>query len=224
MKTLLAIVCLGTLLVSAPAVAQPPDNMTDVEVAVLPNYCRDTWGFKFGPWSPDPKWLEIMGQGFMAMHHYCWALIKLTRAEKPGVPPVAKLGYREAALGDLYFVVKNSPRDFILLPEIYTKIGTVQILLKRYLNASESFATARSLKPDYWPAYFHWAEYLRQSGQKAKAKTLVEEALSYSPEARPLQNLFVALGGDPSSIQPRHRPPAVPAPEPSAGASAPQAH
>ena len=67
------------------ALAQMPENITDVEVSVLPGYCRDTWGFGKVPWTPDPKWMEIMGQGFMAMHHYCWALIKLNRVSKAGI-------------------------------------------------------------------------------------------------------------------------------------------
>jgi hypothetical protein len=95
------------------ALAQMPENITDGEVSVLPGYCRDTWGFGRVPWTPDPKWMEIMGQGFMAMHHYCWALIKLGRVAKPGVPAVVKLGVRESALGDLYYVDKNSQRYFV---------------------------------------------------------------------------------------------------------------
>ena len=213
MKRSCAVAVLSSFLASAGALAQMPENITDLEVSLLPGYCRDTWGFGRGSWSADPKWVAIMGQGFMAMHHYCWALIKLRRVEKPGVPPVVQQGARENALGDLYYVVKNSQRDFVMLPEIYTKIGEVQLLLKRYSNAAETFELARSLKPDYWPAYFHWAEHLRQSGHKAKARAMVEEGLAYSPDAKPLQSLLVTLGGDPSAIQPRHPPPTASAPE-----------
>jgi len=184
-----------------------PENITEVEVALLPGYCRDTWGFGRVPWSADPKWLAIMGQGFMAMHHYCWALIKLRRVEKPGVAAVMQQGYRESALGDLYYVVKNSQSDYVMLPEIYTKIGETQLLLKRYPDAGASFQHARSLKPDYWPAYFHWAEYLRQRGEKAKARALAEEGLSYSPDAKPLRNLLLSVGGNPNAVRPRQPPP-----------------
>ncbi len=194
------------------ALAQMPENITDVEVSVLPGYCRDTWGFGKVPWTPDPKWMEIMGQGFMAMHHYCWALIKLNRVSKPGTPAVVQLGVRESALGDLKYVVTNSQHDFVMLPEIFTKIGEVELLLKRYTDAQVSYQRARSIKPDYWPAYFQWAEYLRQRGQKAKARSLVEEGLSYSPDAKPLQSLLVTLGGNPKDVRPR-------TPEPAASAA-----
>jgi len=212
MRQYCAAAVLGSILASTNALAQMPENITDLEVSLLPGYCRSTYGFGHGTWTADPKWLEIMGQGFMAMHHYCWALIKLRRVEKPGVPAIVQQGYREQALSDLVYVVKNSQPGFIMLPEIYTKIGEVQLLLKRYSNAAESFQLARSLKPDYWPAYFHWAEYLRQSGQKAKARALVEEGLAYSPDAKPLQSLLVTLGGDPNAVQPRQPPPTASVP------------
>src|SRR6478752_5098582 len=113
MKRSCAVAVLSSFLASAGALAQMPENITDLEVSLLPGYCRDTWGFGRGSWCADPKWVAIMGQGFMAMHHYCWALIKLRRVEKPGVPPVVQQGARENALGDLYYVVKNSQRDFV---------------------------------------------------------------------------------------------------------------
>jgi tetratricopeptide (TPR) repeat protein len=116
---------------------------------------------------------------------------------------MVKQSAREEALGDLTYVIHNSPPDFVLLPEIYTKMGQVQLDLKRDLAARDSFAKARELKPDYWPAYFHWAEYLRRGGQRAKARELVEAGLSYSPGIKPLESLLSDLGGDPTKIKPR---------------------
>ena len=216
-RTFATAVAIALLAFSATALAQP-DNITQAEIAMLPVYCPDTqtfgqggrrWGDQPYNWSPNaPKWVDMMGKGFFAMHHYCWTLIRLRRAERPGTPPVIQQGHREAALGDISFVIQNTPPDFIMLPEIYTKRGEVLLLLKRDPEANEAFATARSLKPDYWPAYFHWAEYLRQRGQKAKAKSLVEEGLSYSPGAKPLEQLLVTLGGNPAKVR------AAPTPKP----------
>jgi tetratricopeptide (TPR) repeat protein len=210
-------VAISLLAWSTTALAQP-DNITQAEIAMLPAYCPDTqtfgqggrrWGDQPYNWSPNaPKWVDMMGKGFFAMHHYCWTLIRLRRAERPGTPPVIQQGHREAALGDIYFVIQNTPSDFIMLPEIYTKRGEVLLLLKRDSEANEAFATARALKPDYWPAYFHWAEYLRQRGQKVKARALVEEGLRQSPGAKPLEQLLVTLGGNPAKVR------TAPTPEP----------
>jgi tetratricopeptide (TPR) repeat protein len=189
--------------------AMQPDNITQAEMSLIPPYCKDANTFGYGGtadnMSPNaPKWVALMGTGFWAIHHYCWALITLIRVQKPTTPAMIRLGARKEALGDLGFVVAHSPHDFVMLPEIYTKAGQVELDLDKPRDAEASFAKARALKPDYWPAYFHWAEYLKASGHKAQAKALVEEGLSYSPDAKALQGLFKALGGDPKSVPSRN--------------------
>jgi len=200
------------------ATAAKPSNITSAEMALLPEYCADVQGFKYGDafynTSPNaPKWVNLMGHGFWAMHHYCWALINLGRAQKPSMPANVRQATREYAIDDMQYVIANTSSDFIMLPEIYTKIGEVLALLNRPAEARDAFARARSLKPDYWPPYFQWATYLRQTGQKTEARQLVEEGLSYSPGAKPLQKLLVELGGDPGIVsqRPRTNPPQDPA-------------
>lgn len=205
-----------TVLAVATAVqAGKPDNVTEAEMAVLPPYCPDTQTFKYGNASSNPspnapKWVGLMGNGFWTMHHYCWALINLSRAQKPSIPANIRDSMREYAIEDMKYVLQNTEPDFVLSPEIYTKIGDVELALKRTSAANSSYAKARSLKPDYWPAYLNWAEYLRRAGEKAKAREVVEEGLSYAPNAKTLSRLLVELGGDPSKIRTR------PVPEPQA--------
>jgi tetratricopeptide (TPR) repeat protein len=119
---------------------------------------------------------------------------------------------REAAISDMKYVIDNTTPDFVLLPEIYTKMGEVQLLLNRPSEAYEAFGRARSLKPNYWPPYFQWGEYLRKNGKKNEARAVVEEGLGYAPDAKPLQSLLVTLGGDPTKVPPRalKDPPVVP--------------
>jgi tetratricopeptide (TPR) repeat protein len=207
----LAIVVGGILLTLAfAATAAKPSNITNAEMALLPEYCADTQGFKYGDasynTSPNaPKWVGLMGLGFWHMHHYCWALINLGRAQKPSMPASLRQSAREYAIDDMQYVIANTTSDFIMLPEIYTKIGEVLVSLNRPQEAHDAFAKARSLKPDYWPPYFQWATHLRQTGQKVEARQLVEEGLSLSPGAKPLQNLLVELGGDPKAVAQRTR-------------------
>ena len=199
------------LAISANAIAVKPDNITEAEMALLPRYCPDTYGFKYGDsvtnTSPNaPKWVGMMGRGFWSMHHYCWALINLGRAQKPSVPAYVRKATRDYAIDDMKYVVQNTTADFIMLPEIYSKIGEVLLSLQRPQEAREAFAKARSLKPDYWPPYFHWANYLRQIGQKAQARETAEEGLSYAPQSKSLRSLLTELGGDPATVQPRAAP------------------
>ena len=199
------------LLFSATTFAGKPENVTEEEKALLPSYCMDTYSFsKYGDGyknAPNvPKWVGMMGDAFWAMHHYCWALINLNRAQKPTMPAGTRQLTREYAIGDMQYVINNAAPDFVLLPEIYTKIGEVQLNLDRPRDAQVAFVKAQSLKPDYWPPYYRWGDYLRRTGRKKEAREVVEEGLSYSPQSKLLRGLLTELGGDPTTIQPRSVP------------------
>jgi hypothetical protein len=189
------------------ASAGKPDNVTNAEMVLLPRYCPDTMGFNYGDatWNTSPnaaKWVAMMGHGFWAVHHHCWALIKFHRAERATMDSGQKLAYRESALGDFWYVVKNTNSDFVLLPEIFTWIGRTEILLGHPSNAGEAFARARASKADYWPAYSYWAEFLVTAGHRADAMAIVKAGLQQAPNAKPLLDLFGRLGGKPADIPP----------------------
>jgi tetratricopeptide (TPR) repeat protein len=109
-------------------------------------------------------------------------------------------GLWEAALKDYQYVIDHVPKDFILLPEVYTRRGEVELLLGQPNRALESFSHARHLKPDYWPAYSHWAEFLMKAGKRPEALNVVIAGLEYSPRAKVLLELFKILGGKPSDM------------------------
>lgn len=99
-------------------------------------------------------------------------------------------------------MVKNTDDSFILLPEILTWIGRTELLLNNPKNAGEAFAKARMVKPDYWPAYTRWAEYLQAKGFKKEALEIVRAGLQHAPEAKALNTLYRDLGGKPGDIPP----------------------
>lgn len=186
------------------AVAAPAD-ITEAEMNLLPKYCPYTQTFKNGSpsYAPSPKaryWVAQMGGTFWAMHHYCWAQINMIRSRKAGVPAHERRQMWESARGDYLYVIENAAPDFILLPEIYTRIGEVELLLSQPDKAKNAFSHARQLKPDYWPAYSHWAEFLMKIGRKPEALKVVASGLQYSPNAKVLLEQFRILGGKPSEI------------------------
>ncbi|MEF8717683.1 MAG: tetratricopeptide repeat protein [Candidatus Accumulibacter necessarius] len=176
---------------------------------MIPRYCPDTQGWSERSGTPSApsaaakRWLAMMGPGFWAVHHYCWGQINLQRALRTGTPPQIRRGLLEGVIGDYYYVVNNTKSDFILLPEIYTRIGEAQLHLSRPNEASKAFAQARALKPDYWPAYSHWAEFLMKSGKTAEAKQVVKAGLEYSPNSKVLAEQYRLLGGKRSDIVPK---------------------
>lgn len=224
---------LGILLIAVPemAAANKPDNITEAEMKLLPRYCPDTMGFNYGDayFNTSPRagrWVALMGKGFWAMHHYCWAQINLHRALRSGVSAQFKRGTLEGVRSDYQFVIAHTTADFIMLPEIFSRLGEVELMLANPNAADKAFASARELKPDYWPAYSHWAEFLIRSGKRAEAKKLLQTGLEYSPTAKVLLEQYRMVGGKPSEIVPRAKEPEpesddpVPA-EASTGSNAP---
>lgn len=159
------------------------------------------YGDAYSNTSPNaPRWVALMGKDFWHMHHYCWALINIRRAERASLPAAEKLRLRREALSDFRYVVSNSTHDFIMLPEIYTWMGRTELMLRDPRAAAESFARARMLKPDYSPAYRHPAEFLLSQGNRKEAMKLVEAGLQHAPHAKDLLQLYRELGGDIESL------------------------
>ena len=194
-----------------PAHAMKPDGITESEMALVPPYCKDSNTFGYGGAeynsSPNaPKWVAVMGKTFWAIHHYCWALINLSRIQRGSVSPMVKQSVRETALGDLMYVIEQGEDSSVVMPEVYAKIGEVHLALNHERQAAEAYAHARALRPNYWPAYSQWAEYLMRKGRKPDARKVVEEGLAYAPESKSLQILYRDLGGDPATVKPRTPP------------------
>lgn len=181
---------------------------TDTEMALVPSYCKDTQGFGYGDATTNTSpraghWVSLMGKTFWAMHHYCRGLIKRNRAMKSGLRFEERQHLLKSAIDEYDYVLNNNKDpDFILLPEIYTRIGEASILTSNPSAAERAFARAREIKADYWPAYSHWAEYLIQKGKRAEAKQLVKNGLEQSPNAKVLIDQYRLLGGKPTEIVP----------------------
>jgi hypothetical protein len=195
------------------ASANKPENITKSEMNLLPRYCPDTMGFDYGDssYNTSPRaghWVALMGKGFWAMHHYCWAQINLSRAQRSGVSPQFKRSTLEGVRADYQFVLNRTPADFIMLPEVFSRLGEVELILANPKGANYAFERARELKPDYWPAYSHWAEYLIRAGKKAEAKQLIQTGLEHSPNAKVLLEQYRMVGGKPSEIVPKAKAPA----------------
>ena len=103
--------------------------------------------------------------------------------------------------GHYHFVITNSTPDFVLLPEVYTRMGDAQLLMNDVGGAYDSFKRAREIKPDYWPPYVRWANVLAKANKREEARQLIEEGLRRSPDSKPLLEKYAALDGDLQSIR-----------------------
>lgn len=216
-----ALLCLA---LAQGAVAKKPENVTNGEIALLPPYCIDTEGFHYGheySKNRSPRashWEGLMGKGFWTLHHYCWGLVELRRLQREG-RTAPQYGARiRQIVSEYYFVIKNTQPGFVLLPEIWVRIGEAWVLAENWADAQEAYATARSIKPDYWPAYTQWADVLIKRGLKRDAEVLVREGLRQAPTAEALlaQARLLGIAVPPPAAASQ---PAPPASEPPASAS-----
>ena len=186
-------------LMPSTGLADKPKNITQGELAIAPTYCVDTMGLAgygdaYYNTSPRaPHWVSLMGKGFWAMHHYCYALINLARSEKFGVSDQQRQALRMSAINDIDYVLTNTTESFVMRPELLVKKGAVLVTLHQGRAAVAAFREASQSKQDYWPAYTHWAELLRSNGKVEEAKTVVEAGLKYAPDAKLLQSMLADL-------------------------------
>jgi tetratricopeptide (TPR) repeat protein len=219
-----------------------PEGITPGEIALLPPYCIDTESMSDNDprYSPRAKqWKLQMGETFMAMHHYCWGLIYMSRAKQPKVPVSERKWHYDRAINDYEYVLQFAKPDFVLLPEIYLRMGETYIELKDYARAVESFGKSVDAKRDYWPAYVRWSSVLSKLNKKREALAKLEEGLRITPSEPGLIQAYEALGGNhrafvknlppmvvaaptPAPDQQPLPPPPLPAPSAGPAASAPK--
>ena len=189
------------LLLSTPAAAQKPPNVTRGELALLPEYCPDTQGFSYGDqfFNTSPRaahWVALMGPSFWHHHHYCWALLKMQRAKAGGLTPQQRSGLLASAGGDFEYLVRNAQPDFVMLPEVLLRFGDLKLETGDVGGAQELYAASTRRKPDYWPAYANWAVFLDRSGRRKDALDHLALGLRNNRNATVLQGHYKRLGGN----------------------------
>lgn len=230
-RRVLHCVCLALLgLLLAPSTfAQKPENLSGGEVALLPTFCSDTMGLMagsdVGAMGPSaPRWFGLMGKGFRTMHHYCWALINVNRSMMAGVTAQQREGLITHAINDYKYVIINTEPDFVMLPDVFLRIGEAQMLLKRVAPALEAYGEAVKRKPDYWRPYGRWAEAMVTVGDTKGALAILERGIRAVPPEQTLRAQYKRLGGNLDklllTVPPRDLVPAPEAAAPPAAAAA----
>jgi tetratricopeptide (TPR) repeat protein len=200
---------LGSVAFSAPRPADTlrfgtPKNYTWGELSLMPEYCYDVQGELYGGpnystgMSDSPRsarWVALMGMDFWHMHHYCYVLADLIRLGAAGIRPQSRNAIYANMDRNLQYVLQNCKPTNPLYPEFLLRAGDLYLLQGRTNEASQAFAKARDIKPDYWPAYTRWIEFLMSLKLRDQAKTLAEEGLQHAPDAIPLRELYAKLGG-----------------------------
>jgi tetratricopeptide (TPR) repeat protein len=170
------------------------------DLALLPAYCAYTQEFRER--LPEgnkverdkvEQWSATLGPAFNALHHYCWGLMKVNRALLLARSEQVKRHYLNDALIEFDYVISHSPKDFVLLPEIFARRGDAHFRLGQRGLGLESVEQAVKLKPDYWPPYAFASDHFRATGDDLQARQWLERGLQHVQDQTALKLRLEAL-------------------------------
>jgi tetratricopeptide (TPR) repeat protein len=157
-------------------------NVTPAELDLLPDICKHTQTTDFGnaiygaPSAEAKAYIQKIGETFWAMHHYCWGLVKLARAEKLSTSAQQRVGLRESAADEFNYVIRHASRDSPVIPEMWFMKGRSLALLKRHGDAIICFDKALSVNPSYAAAHAEKLETLIRLGDSNALRNAVKNA------------------------------------------------
>ncbi len=190
---------ISVLLWSTVVQANTPQNMTPGEISRLPSYCADAQGMAPNsgtPSAPTPqqqRWVAAMGEAFWHIHHYCWALLNANRATQAGLTQQQRDHLYRWAISDCMYVLNLSTREFVLLPEIYLRMGQFAIKAGQPIDAIDHFENSRQHKADYWPPYIELSKLHVALRRPQEAEKVLKAGLAVMPDEPRLQEALANL-------------------------------
>lgn len=187
----------------AQRTANNPIDMSLDALGALPEFCADAQFGKSGYYDPanytpaQKRWVALMGGGFHHIHHYCWALDNAKKARDPLTSPQERGGLYNGAIKECLYVLNQAPRDFVLLPEIYLRMGQFALGREDIVSALEYFEKSYRTKPDYWPAYIEIAKTNLSFGRRQEAEAALKAGLAVSPDEPNLKQALAQLKATP---------------------------
>ncbi|MDP2809123.1 MAG: hypothetical protein Q8O34_03135 [Rhodocyclaceae bacterium] len=175
--------------------AQGGRDMTEEEYALLPEYCRyKAWVSNTHPNPPkSEKWENFFGRDFVHIHHYCWGLVWLGRANRSGVSEQDRKTLLIMAHGGANYVLENTGPNFPIRAELYTRQLEISLLQRNENAAEHAFRKAVEANPKFVRAYWLRAYWLFKRGKLPEAMKVAEQGLEQVPESKMLNELVAEM-------------------------------
>ena len=101
--------------------------------------------------------------------------------------------YLNDSILEFEYVLRYTPENHVLLPEILTKKGENLIRLGRAALGIQDLRRAAEIKPDYWPPYAIMSDHYKANRDIDKAREVLEKGLEFSPDAKALKRRLSEL-------------------------------
>lgn len=180
------------LLLPLNALAYDPSPPHPNEIQFLPPYCK----YKLASDATSPGalyWIRVMEGAFSHVHHYCWGLTFVSRANKTFGNESDRMILLNEAVGNFQYVIDNQAKNSKLAPEIYTEKGKALASMNKMGEALQSFNTAIALNPKYVGSYLALADLYQKMGNLAEAKKIIQRGLMQLPGSKGLQQRLQKL-------------------------------
>jgi tetratricopeptide (TPR) repeat protein len=191
-RALLVLLCLAGGI--GPAVASDTELRPSAsEMASLPPYCHARLDSPQG--SPEwNAWRDRIGQNFIDIHHYCFALTAVNRYW--GARTKQDRGFlMQRALNNFDYIINAAKPDFVLRADVYSDRGNLYKLMGKPGEAARDFNQALTINPRLVKPYLLLAD-LHVAGKSPKrALESVTEGLRHVPDSTALQRRYLELGG-----------------------------
>lgn len=192
---------LAGLLALVPSLAWAYGNVSQAQLATLPAYCANSRlaGDYDANSAVSRYWSARLGTAHNSIHHYCQGLFLLRTAKALPFRSREQQSRLKTAIAEFDYVLERSSLAFRrgtpLWPEMLLRRGEAAVLLEDWALAAASYDEARTVKPDYWPAYLDWARQLDNLKLRTQARELLKQGLLIDPGVQPMREAYVRYGG-----------------------------
>jgi hypothetical protein len=183
------------------------------ELRLLPPYCPDTqiistqYGRKQSPSEHDAhtkQFVDIYGNDFWHLHHYCFGLTQILRADK-SLTSTERQKKIQGSIHEYDYVIRHVSSNSVILPELHMKKGSSLLRLNRGPEAVIELQKAISMDPALVRAYTELCDYYKESGKKDLALKILEDGLTITPDDKAMLRRYAALGGKKTFVKKTER-------------------
>ena len=156
-------------------------SFTAGELALLPEICKDIQGMPSYNGPRGDYWRSVAGNVLEHAHHYCRGMRDLLFLRTLQLKPEHRRLLWDRAAGEMMYMIKNVPPNNPMQPEFWLHYGFAKMNFGDLGEAQRAFEQSRTLKPDYWPAYTYWADFLISNKRFDEARAVIELGLKQLP-------------------------------------------
>lgn len=132
-----------TAVIGALLAAHSAQSMSaDLMPASAPGFCH--------PMTPAQRaaWQQKMGPLLNDLHHYCYGLRDMHKADKPGISKRERDGHFVSAIEEFDYVLhaKKAQKPHWFLPEVHMKKAFALMKIGRYAESQAEFERARAVE------------------------------------------------------------------------------